>query len=169
MTPPGASPRWPVVCNAQGMGRPSKVTVLLVDDEDSERLKTTRILRKEGYRVLEAVGYWEALAKFHEHQARVSLLICDIALPERNGCDLAIVMTAEKPRLRVMFVSGKVGAEVCKYYGLELSDVHFLSKPFSESTFLKRLHAVVASPEGLTMNHDARKLTVSARVQAWYW
>ena len=63
------------------------------------------------------------------HGEAVDLLIADISLPDGNGCELAIAMREKKPDLRVLFVSGHVGAEVCRFYGLDVTDLHFLRKP----------------------------------------
>src|SRR4051812_12586485 len=110
------------------MQRPAKCnkTILLVDDEETERIITCQILHGEGCTVLEADCYASALSVFEANRDRIDLLIADISLPDGNGCDLALVMRGGKPDLRVLFVSGHVGTEVCRYYGLDVTDQHFL-------------------------------------------
>src|SRR5438270_12789032 len=93
-------------------------TILVVDDEEFDRTSASRVLQTKGYTVLEAQSYSDAMAVFDMHRNEVSFLVADVSLPDGNGCALAVAMRNEQPDLRVLFVSGHVGAEVCKYYGL---------------------------------------------------
>ena len=113
------------------------VSILLVDDEEADREQMRRTLRDQGYAVLEAGTYHEALRSFELNRDCIGLLISDISLPGGNGCELAIVLRKRKPDLRVLFVSGYVGAEICPYYSLEVSDEHYLRKPFAMDRFLE--------------------------------
>ena len=120
-------------------------TLLLVDDEHADREQIRHILHSEDYTILVARTYGDALIVFEKNRNAVDLLISDIALPGGNGCDLAIAMKNRKPDLRVLFISGKVGAQVCQYYGLEVSDEHFLRKPFAPSDLLARVSNILNS------------------------
>jgi two-component system cell cycle sensor histidine kinase/response regulator CckA len=124
-----------------------RVTVLVVDDEELDRRMAADILRSEGYTVLQAENYTEALALFDAHRKQITLVVADIALPDGNGCSLALAMRNQKSDLRVLFVSGHVGAEVCKYYGLEVAAVHFLRKPFTAPELAQRVSAVLSGIE----------------------
>jgi len=121
--------------------------ILLVDDEATERENLRQILLGEGYSVLAAETYQDALIVFDRHRGSVGLLVADISLPGGNGCELAITLRSQKPNLRVLFVSGHVGAEVCQYYGLDVSDEHFLRKPFSAADLLSRVTQVLNSAD----------------------
>src|SRR5437868_14958738 len=102
------------------------ITVLLVDDEEDDRELAREVLRSGGYTVLEAGSCEQCTAVFQRNQSAVQLLIADISLADGNGCDLALALWKQKPELKVLFVSGHVGAEVCRFYGLEVTDLHFL-------------------------------------------
>src|SRR3954447_14295138 len=104
--------------------------VLIVDDEQSDRELTRDILQQSGHIVLESSSYSEAVDTFHLHSRQIDLLVADVAMPDRNGCELAKHLLTIHPNLGILFVSGFVGAEVCKQYGIPVSDIHFLSKPF---------------------------------------
>jgi len=123
------------------------VSILLVDDEESDREQMRRTLWDQGYAVLEAGTYQEALRSFELNQDCIELLISDISLPGGNGCELAIVLRNQKPDLRVLFVSGYVGAEICPYYSLEISDKHLLSKPFASADIISREKQILDSPD----------------------
>jgi CheY-like chemotaxis protein len=78
---------------------------------------------------------------------RIDLLLTDISLPGLNGCELARKLLQDRPKLKVLLVSGYTGAEICQYYGVELSDLHFLAKPFSPATLFHRLQVLMAGNE----------------------
>jgi len=120
-------------------------TLLVVDDEESERSIARRILQSEGCTVLEADSYKNALTVFEQNRQGVDLLIADLSLPDGNGCELALTMQQENPDLRVLFVSGHVGAEVCRFYGLDVTDLHFLSKPFQPAELVNSVRRVFAA------------------------
>src|SRR5438552_19046110 len=120
-----------------------KKTILLLDDEETERTNASQILHGENCTVLEADCCKSAMTLFEANRERIDLLIADIALPDGNGCELAVALRKQKPELRVLFVSGHVGAEVCRFYGLEVTDDHFLKKPFRPAELVKSVERVL--------------------------
>jgi DNA-binding response OmpR family regulator len=129
--------------------------ILVVDDEHEDLIATSAPLRANGYRVLEASTYDTALGVFGMYPDQIDLLLTDISLPGNNGCELARALLGVKPGLKVLFVSGYAGAEVCRFYGLSASDVHFLRKPFKAGELLDRVRAVLDSAERLNLNMAA--------------
>jgi DNA-binding response OmpR family regulator len=122
-------------------------TILLVDDELPARKRMCAILRKGGYRVVEARDYKEALGLYRRLREVIALLLIDVALPGNNGCELAKAALALDPAVQILFMSGPAGAEVCKFYGILATDVHFLEKPFRSSMLLTRVKYVLDSPD----------------------
>jgi DNA-binding response OmpR family regulator len=122
-------------------------TILLVDDEEPYRTAIRRILESKGYTVLEADTYQRALRVFAENSDSITLLLTDISLPGGNGCELWVSMRTRKPDLNVLFISGHVGAEVCRFHGLEPSHLHFLGKPFKVLDLLARVKQILVSSE----------------------
>src|SRR5438874_9829986 len=122
-------------------------SLLLVDDEQSDREQMRRALADEIFIIIEADTYQKALAIFELHRDSIVLLITDISLPGGNGCELAIALRKQKSDLRVLFVSGYVGAEIGLYYSLDISDEHFLRKPFSAADLRSRVKQVLESPD----------------------
>lgn len=85
--------------------RPSP-TILLVDDEESFRSIMRRILRKGGYRVLEAASAQAALVLAEQERDPIDLLLTDLVMPHMGGAQLAMRMSAGRPTLKVLCVSG---------------------------------------------------------------
>src|SRR3954447_10980698 len=140
---------------------PRKRTALVVDDEEWDRTRTSNALSAEGYRVLEAESYSDAMAVFEMNRQAITFLVADLSLPDGNGCALAIAMQKQKRGLRVLFVSGHVGAEVCKYYGLEVGALHFLRKPFEATELVDRVRGLLTSLERFPRLFVPKTLTSS--------
>ena len=49
-----------------------------------------------------------------------------------------------------------IGAEVCKYYGLQVTDLHFLRKPFNEAKFLAAVKKVLQADIKLPTHHQPK-------------
>ena len=112
---------------------------MLVDDEDATRDRIYRPLERAGYCVVTAKDFDGAVETYHKHQGRIDLLVTDVALPGLSGCDLAIALREEDPALRVLLISGYTGAELLQFYGVHLTDVHFVQKPFRLDDLLQRV------------------------------
>jgi DNA-binding response OmpR family regulator len=120
----------------------NSITVLVVDDENRDRAQVASALAAKGYSVLQAYCYSDAMAVFEMNRDAVTLLISDVALPDGNGCALALAMKKQKADLRVLFISFQVGTEICKYYGLSVRHLHLLRKPFNGAKLLSRVRRV---------------------------
>jgi DNA-binding response OmpR family regulator len=120
------------------------LTVLVVDDEETDRLDIVNSLRNEGYRILEADCYETALSVAKSNPG-ISFLVADVALPDGNGCALATAIRDLNENMQVLFVSGHVGSEVCRYYGLDVADSHFLRKPFQMANLVDRVRQLTKS------------------------
>ena len=119
-------------------------TILVVDDEETDRSAIIEALEKEHFYVIGASTYTEALAVC-DAAPGISFLVADVALPDGNGCALAITLRQKVPKLMVLFVSGHVGGEACRYYGLDVTDSHFLRKPFTPAELVARVKQVMKS------------------------
>jgi DNA-binding response OmpR family regulator len=119
-----------------------KLKILVVDDEQVERDEMAAALKHAGHEVLEAENYTDALA-LYEANPSITFLVADVALPDGNGCNLATALRQRNTALGVLFVSGHVGSEACRYYGLDVTDLHFLRKPFAADDLVERLNRVV--------------------------
>lgn len=123
--------------------------ILLVDDELTDIETMRGELEGAGYMVLTATTYKEAVEVFREHEGEIGLLLVDVSLPGQNGVELAMALLRRNAGLKVLFVSGHVGAEVIRFYGLPASDRHFLQKPFGRGVLAARVREVLQSAEPL--------------------
>ncbi len=113
--------------------RPSLVgieTILLVEDESAVRGFARRTLEEQGYTVLEAADGAEALAVAASHVGPIALLVTDVIMPGLQGHQLAEQLTAARPGLRTLYVSGFTENSVL-HHGMPEHGMAFLPKPFS--------------------------------------
>jgi CheY-like chemotaxis protein len=109
-------------------------TILVVDDEAGVRGFVSLILRKGGYAVLEAEDSESAADTHRRHHGQIDLLLTDVFLPGRSGCDLAATLRESEPDLQVMFMSALPDVEEC---------VPLLRKPFGIDELLHQVKRLV--------------------------
>jgi DNA-binding response OmpR family regulator len=120
-------------------------TILLIDDEASQRKFMSRALEDAGYHVLEGANYDEALGIYEQYRGKIDVLVTDISLPGANGYVLARALLDREPGINVIFISAVAGSELCRYHGMATTDVHFLEKPFNNVSLLRRIRLVLAA------------------------
>jgi len=82
-----------------------KKTVLVVDD-DPAILKTVSDLLGRDFKVLRAKSGIEALQLSKDSQFEISLLLSDFQMPGMSGVELATQLTAQRPEIKVLLMSG---------------------------------------------------------------
>ncbi len=104
--------------------------VLLVEDEEAVRNVTRRILSRLGYTIVACDSASSALESLNELDESPALLLTDVMMPGMTGPELATIVTAQHPDVRVLFVSGYPGDEL-RQLGIRADEVPFLQKPFT--------------------------------------
>jgi two-component system cell cycle sensor histidine kinase/response regulator CckA len=105
-------------------------TILLAEDEPSVRGLAARVLRNQGYKILEAVNGSEALQIANKHKEQIHLLLTDIVMPQIGGKELYDQLKPLRPNLKVLFTSGYTENAIVHQEELP-PGVAFLQKPFS--------------------------------------
>jgi two-component system, cell cycle sensor histidine kinase and response regulator CckA len=118
--------------------------VLIVEDDEAIRRVAVRVLRNEGYSVLQAASAEEALEMDAHALARVDLMITDVVLPGLNGRQLADALRSTHPDMRVLFVSGYT-EDAIVHHGVLDEGIAFLPKPFSPRALLSRVRTMLDS------------------------
>ena len=79
-------------------------TILVVDDDDPVRVMLARLLRTQGYTVVQAAHATEAREQLDS--ARPDLVISDIVMPGESGIELRRGILERWPDLPVILISG---------------------------------------------------------------
>lgn len=104
-------------------------TVLLVEDEDSIRMLSTRTLESLGYHVLSAGNGGEAILIIESYQKPIDLLLTDIVMPKLNGIKLVDRLRQEQDRFKVLYTSGHDREAVSADHE-GVFETNFLQKPY---------------------------------------
>jgi PAS domain S-box-containing protein len=117
-------------------------TVLIVDDEPTVRMLITEVLAELGYAAIEAADGTSGL-KVLQSNVRIDLLITDVGLPGGiNGRQMADAARANRPELKVLFITGYAeNAAVGNGY-LE-AGMHVLTKPFAVQALASRIRTII--------------------------
>jgi len=116
--------------------------VLLAEDDPQVREMASRALRAQGYRLLAAADGASALEVARAEPGAIDLLVTDVIMPDMTGRALAQALAAERPGMRVLFVSGYTEAAV-SHQGLLDPGVAFLAKPYTPSSLGAKLREVL--------------------------
>jgi len=117
-------------------------TVLLVEDEPGVRKLVRQMLAQQGYQVLEAAGGADSLALVERYPGRIDVLLTDVVMPQMNGRELAERLTALRPGLKVMYMTGYTEDAVVRE-GISSADVVCLQKPFLPETLARKVREVL--------------------------
>jgi two-component system, cell cycle sensor histidine kinase and response regulator CckA len=138
------SPSWSGRASPAGLhnsGRGAE-TILLVEDDDGVRNFCRKVLRTQGYRVLEAQSADEATQRCEQNAEPIHLLVSDVVMPGRSGHHLAEQLLELRPEMRVLYVSGYTDDEVVQR-GVVHAHVNFLQKPFSPHALSEKVREVL--------------------------
>jgi CheY-like chemotaxis protein len=102
----------------------------------------SRMLRAQGYLVLEATNGEDALRVMQEHHAPIHLVISDVMMPEMDGAELVSLLRDWYPGMRVLFISG-YSRQFLEARGDTVEGSAFLAKPFSLEVMARRVRELL--------------------------
>lgn len=117
-------------------------TILLAEDEDAVRALIARVLRRNGYTVLDAPSGSAALELSRQHAGRIHMLVTDIVMPGMRGSELATLLLEERPDVRVLFISGYAESMIDRFKEMN-AEGEFLEKPFTPFDLLRMVRKVL--------------------------
>ncbi|MFQ6046548.1 MAG: ATP-binding protein, partial [Gemmatimonadales bacterium] len=117
-------------------------TILLVEDDESVRRVTARVLRRQGYTVMEAGDAEEAMALLESHASRVDLLLTDVVLPGASGRAVAEMADVVSPGIKILFASGYTEDAILRHR-LRDEGVNLLQKPFTIESLSEKVRKVL--------------------------
>lgn len=121
-------------------------TVLLVEDEEQVRELAARVLRQQGYTVLQASNGVEALSIASRHaDGEIDLLLTDVVMPLIGGRELSIKLRDIHPNVRVIYTSGYTDEAVIRH-GMLKPGTDFVQKPYSLAGLTQKIRSVLDEP-----------------------
>ncbi len=123
-------------------GKGGHETILLVEDNEPLMELAREMLEGLGYTVLTSIRPSEAVGIAKHYKGQIELLITDVVMPEISGRVLADKMSAIRPEMKVLYISGYPDGHVAENF--ELKDGwSLLEKPFTRNGMAKRIREVL--------------------------
>jgi len=124
----------PVVAKeAPALATPVQGTVLVIDDDPTVRDLLGRMLRRQGYRVLDAWGGEEGLRQAREHHP--DLIMLDVVMPDRDGWSVLAELKASPETANIPVVMSTMIDDRDK--GMGLGAAEYVVKPVERDSFLR--------------------------------
>jgi PAS domain S-box-containing protein len=120
-------------------------TILVTEDEAFVRSLVCRVLRYQGYTVLEAGNGAEALAALRGHLGPIDLLLSDVIMPGMYGPELAAQAIRQRPDLRVIFMTGHADPFLAEVGAMD-GAAPVLAKPFTPDQLTALVRKTLQDP-----------------------
>ncbi|MFL6595166.1 MAG: response regulator, partial [Chthoniobacterales bacterium] len=117
-------------------------TVLVAEDEEIVRDLICDVLEEQGYEIICARDGVEALQMASEFDGPIHLLVSDVIMPQINGPELAAQLTALRPDMKVLYVSGYSDNDIGDHGVLD-NAIELLQKPFTPQVLARKVREVI--------------------------
>jgi len=117
-------------------------TILVVEDEEVVRKLAVRLLKKQGYKVLDAPDGGKALMLCEEFKEPIHLILTDVVMPGMSGRKLVDRLKEIHPEMKTLFMSGYTDNAILRHGVLE-EGVNFIQKPFSVERLARKVRDVL--------------------------
>ena len=116
------------------------MVILLVEDDVSVQLLIWKSLKADGFTILTAGDGEVALEESRNHSGSIDLLLSDVQLPLMSGLELCEKISAERPGIKVLMMSGDPSVrEQVSMHGLP-----FIQKPFTPTSLRDSIEALIS-------------------------
>jgi two-component system cell cycle sensor histidine kinase/response regulator CckA len=113
-------------------------SILVVEDQEDLRLLASAVLRRRGYRVLEAASLPTALEVARTAPGAIDLILADVVLADGSGPQVVELLRRERPHLKVLYMSGYTDDTILRY-GIESGRMPIIEKPFTASELERKV------------------------------
>lgn len=132
----------------------NRLTIMVIDDEETMRSLIKTFLKREGYSISEASNGMDAFTKISKKAP--DLILVDIMMPYMDGFTFAMELK-KKFDIPLIFLSAK-GEEWDKVHGLKLGGDDYIVKPFHGEELLARIESVLRRSTYATQNNNSLKI-----------
>ena len=143
--------------------------VLVIDDDPQVRTLVSRLLKHEGYDVIEAGDAGEALRLVDQREP--DLVLLDVVMPQVDGIDLLAEIRTRSMVPVIMLTA--LGDEADRILGLRSGADDYMVKPFSPGELTARIESVLrrsqtpanSAPGGTTATLQFGELEIDPRTR----
>ncbi len=113
--------------------------------------------------MLEARHGRDALTVAGEYAHPIDLLVTDVVMPEMGAGELAEQLRAQRPEMKVLFISGYTNDEVVRR-GVKQKEAAFIQKPFTAEDLMRKVREVLEAEQ--RKRERRRRLTAYVSITA---
>jgi len=135
--------------------RGSRLTLLLVDDEEIVREMVKEVLQAEGHLVLCAADGATAIDMFGDHSRDIDVVLLDLSMPGLSGEETYACLREIDPAVRVVLSSGYDKDEAIRRFGGD-GPLGFIQKPYRPHELLAEIERCLARGPQAGSPGDAR-------------
>jgi PAS domain S-box-containing protein len=117
-------------------------TILVAEDSEPLRELTCALLVSNGYTVLAAENAAQAIEIAERGDRPIHILLTDVIMPGMNGRELAKRLSAGRPDMKVLFMSGYTSDAIVNHGVLE-PGIFLIEKPFSQDALMRKVREVL--------------------------
>ena len=146
-------------------------TIFFVEDEASLQVPVSSVLRRNGYRVIEASDGVTAVELFRVNQSRIDVVLLDMTLPGKSGPEVYSQLQEIQPDVKVIFTTAySQQAALNEMVGRE--GWGFIRKPYQLSDLLNLLQRVLQGNKSYrrhpgTLNRCTKVIDPNRESRAW--
>jgi two-component system, cell cycle sensor histidine kinase and response regulator CckA len=116
--------------------------VLVVDDEETVRTTTARMLELFGFTTTLAADGVAALEAFHPRPADFAFVLLDLTMPRLDGVETFDELRRVRPDIHILAMSGFNEQEVlARFNGRDLAG--FIQKPFQAAELREKIRSIL--------------------------
>ncbi|HSW39412.1 MAG TPA: ATP-binding protein, partial [Acidobacteriota bacterium] len=120
-------------------------TILLVEDEQAIRSLVARVLRQNGYTVIEACDGTDAIRLSRECAQEIHMVVTDVVMPGMGGREVVGELGKSRPGIKSLYMSGYPNETIFHHNIPDEGDegIEFLQKPFTTASLARRIRDVL--------------------------
>jgi PAS domain S-box-containing protein len=123
-------------------------TLLLVEDEESLRVPVAKLLRHQGWSVIEAANGQVAIDLFRAHQNKIKVILLDMTIPGCSSHEIVEEAVRARPDIKLILMSAY--SREMAVNSLDAPQIRgFLRKPFQLSELIRLLRSTSAPSTSL--------------------
>ena len=117
-------------------------TILIVEDDEEVRNLAARVLKAQGYIVLDGSYGDEALNVCRKHKGPIHLLVTDVVMPGMDGRALSERLSHLHPEMKVLYMSGYTEDAII-HHGVMGKGMNYIQKPFTVNGLTRKVREVL--------------------------
>ncbi len=106
------------------------------------RKLAVRVLKKQGYKVLEASDGGKASMLCEAYKEPIHLILTDVVMPGMSGRKLTDCLKAIHPEIKILYMSGYTDDAIL-HHGILEPGMNFIQKPFSVDGLARKVREVL--------------------------